>query len=208
MSSYELEESDFPPLGIVSIWYGVFVILVTAVAHISLGSPPQFWANPVMSFLQLALIALIVGSLLYLLLRANCGLRLAAVPLAVNVGTLLIIRFVNFGGLFQEARFQWHWAGYNEVVRLVESGAIQPDESGYAQLPPRYQALVGDGNTIRIETGDGVTGIFFYSSRHSPTSFSGYLYRSDGNPPQTGDFDGRWRYVAPKRPYWYFCSSY
>ena len=41
----------------------------------------------------------------------------------------------------------------------------------------------------------------------APRNFSGYLYRSDNNPPQQGDFLGRWRYVDQIRQHWYFCIS-
>ena len=105
-------------------------------------------------------------------------------------------------------RFQLHQTEYNEVVQLVESGVIQPDASGYAELPFRYRALTRDGNTVRINQNEGVTRIFFYTRRHSSQNFTGYFYRSDNNPPQAGEFEGRWRYVDQERPYWFFCSSY
>ncbi|MCP4422860.1 MAG: chromate transporter [Chloroflexi bacterium] len=214
MSSYEetyiseTYSAEFPPLGMVSIWFGVILIGITAVAHIFAAFSPQSGDNPIISSLQLGLVALIFGSLLYLLLRARDSVKLASVPLIINVGTLLIVRFVPFGALWQEMRFQWHWASYNEVVQLVENGDIQPDEQGYAALPFRYRNLVRDGAVIRIDKSDGETRIFYYTKHISPNNFSGYYYRSDNNPPQPGDFDGRWRYVAQKRPYWFYCSSY
>ncbi len=214
MSSYQethVSESyspEFPPLGMISIWFGVILIGITAVAQLIIPSTTQLWANPVMTSLQLALVVLIGGSLLYLLLGGRDGARLAAVPLIINVGTLLIVRFVPFGGLWQEMRFQWHWADYNEVIRLVESGALQPDQDGFAQLPFRYRNLVQEGNAVRIQTHDDVTRIFFYGRRQSDANFSGYFYSSDNTPPQPGDFDGRWRYIVQKRPSWFYCSSY
>ena len=214
MSSYEetyVSESyspEFPPLGMISIWFGVILIGVTAVAHILASSSSLPGDNPVTTSLQLGLVALIVGSLLYLMLRARDSVKLAAVPLVINIGTLLIVRFVPFGGLWQEMRFQSHWADYNEVVRLVESGVIQADEQGFATLPSRYRALVHDGSAIRIDKSDGITRIFYYTKYQSQQNFSGYFYRSDDNPPQPDDFNGRWRYVVQKRPSWFYCSSY
>ena len=209
MSSYEETYTpEFPPLGMISIWFGVILIGITAVSHLFTASPTQLWANPIMTSLQLALIALIIGSLLYLMLQVSCGLKLAAVPLIINVGTLLIVRFVPFNGLWQEMRFQLHQADYEKVVQLVESGAIQPNEQGYARLPHRYRALVHDGDAIRVDKSDDVTRVFYYTKRNSQGNFSGYYYRSDNKPPQPDDFDGRWRYVAQKRPSWFFCSSY
>jgi hypothetical protein len=135
-------------------------------------------------------------------------LKVAAVPLVINLGTFLIVRFVPFGGLWQEIRFQGNLLRYEEVVELVESRALTPDVDGFAILPHRYRNLIDDGTTIRIETGDDATRIFFYTNRQTDQNFSGYFYSSDNNPPQTGQFNGRWRYVVQKRPYWFFCSSY
>ena len=211
MSSYEFEEyppPEFPPLGLVSIWFGVFLIGVTAAAHIFLDSPAQLWGHPLVSMLQLALIALIFGSLLYLLLRWSDTVKLAAVPLIINIGTFLIVRYVPFGSLWQEIRFQGNMNRYQEIVYLVESGQLQPDAAGYATLPLRYRSLTRDGDTIRIDVDGDVTRLFFYTRRASPQNFTGYYYRSDNNPPQPGEFDGRWRHMSQVRPYWFYCSSY
>ena len=51
------------------------------------------------------------------------------------------------------------------------------------------------------------TAVFFATEQAGPGNFAGYLYRSDGNPPQPGDFGGSWRYVAQQQPNWYFCIS-
>lgn len=207
MSSYDDYAPEFPPLGLISIWFGVVLIGITAVSHLFLDAG-RLWNNPILASLQLGLVAFIFGSLLYLLLKAGENVKVAAVPLVINVGTLLIVRFVPFGSLWQELRFQGNMFRYEEVVQLVESGALLPDAGGYATLPFRYRTLTNDGDTIRIETGDGVTHIFFYTGRPSLQNFSGYFYSSDNNPPQTGEFNGRWRYVVQKRPYWFYCSSY
>ncbi|MCB9420373.1 MAG: hypothetical protein H6667_11230 [Ardenticatenaceae bacterium] len=209
MSSYDYDNYglEFPPLGLISIWFGVILIGITAVATLFIDSS-HLWNNPFLASLQLGLVAFIFGSLLYLLLKAGENMKVAAVPLVINVGTLLIIRFVPFGNLWQELRFQGNLLRYEEVVELVESSALQPDADGYIALPFRYRNLTADGATIRLNVNDGVTRIFFYTSRTSPQSFSGYFYSSDNNPPQTDQFNGRWRYVVQKRPYWFYCSSY
>ncbi len=209
MSSYDYDEyaPKFPPLGLISIWFGVILIGITAVSHLFLDAS-HLGNNPILASLQLGLIAFIFGSLLYLLLKAGENLKVAAVPLVINIGTLLIVRFVPFGNLWQELRFQGNMIRYEEVVELVKSGALQPDADGYVALPFRYRTLTNDGDTVRIDNGDGVTRIFFYTSRHASQNFSGYFYSSDNNPPQTGEFNGRWRYVVQKRPYWFYCSSY
>lgn len=209
MNSYDYDNygPEFPPLGLISIWFGVVLIGVTAVSHIFLDSS-YLWNNPVMTSLQLGLVAFIFGSLLYLLLKAGDSLKVAAVPLVINVGTLLIVRFVPFGSLWQEMCFQSNMLRYEEVIQLVENGVFAPDAAGYAILPFRYRSLSDDGRTIRIETSDEATRIFFYTNRQTDKNFSGYFYSADNNPPQTGQFDGRWRYVVQKRPNWFYCSSY
>ena len=207
MSSYEDYAPEFPPLGLISIWFGVVLIGITAVANLFLDAG-HLWNNPILASMQLGLVAFIFGSLLYLLLKAGENMKVAAVPLVINIGTLLIVRFVPFGNLWQELHFQGNLLLYEEVAQLVESGALHSDADGYATLPFRYRKLTNDGDTIRIAASDDAIHIFFYTSRYSGQTFSGYFYSSDNNPPQTGEFNGRWRYVVQKRPYWFYCSSY
>ena len=207
MSSYDNYAPEFPPLGLVSIWFGVFLIGITAVSHLFLDAS-HLGNNPILSSLQLGLVAFIFGSLLYLMLKAGDNVKVAAVPLIINVGTLLIVRFVPFSSLWQELRFQGNLIRYEEVVQLVESSALSSDADGYAILPLRYRNLTHNDGIIRIGTRDDTTRIFFYTSQNAPQNFSGYFYSSDNNPPQTGEFNGRWRYVVQKRPHWFYCSSY
>lgn len=197
---------EFPTLGVVSTWFGVALILVTAVGRIAVVDGNVSGTRPLLEGMQFVLMAFILASLLYLFLRGH-RLRLAAVPLVINVGTLIIVRLVPFETTWQELRFQWHWSSYNEVVNLVEQGAIQPDEDGLAPLPARYRHLSQYEGKIQIERNDGVTGVFFFQSYHSPQNFSGYLYRSDDILPQAGKFSHRWRHVVQKRPRWFFCAS-
>ena len=199
---------EFPPLGLISVWFGVILILITAAARILVTASAQISTTPFVTSLQLPLIALILGSFLYLIIHASFDVKKAAIPLVINLGTFLIVHFVPFDGLWQEARFQWRWNSYNAVVALVSSGEIQPDEHGIARLPHKYRFLSNDQGQILVEIQDEVIHIFFFTSRRTPQSFSGFLYRSDNNPPYTGEFGGRWRHVVEKRPHWFFCTSY
>ncbi|MCA9918251.1 MAG: hypothetical protein KC445_09875 [Anaerolineales bacterium] len=196
---------DFPSLGLFSTWFGVVLIGLTAVLQLS--QSRSVWAKPVVDGLQFLLVALLLASLLYLSFGAERGLKWAALPLAINLGTLIIVRGVPFADLGEAWRFRWRLNQYAAVVQLVESGTLLSGESGVVVLPEAYRDLSVDNGRIWVETVGGETAVFFATEQNGPSDYAGYLYRSDGLPPQQGDFLGSWRYVAQQQPNWYFCIS-
>lgn len=207
LSSDDLYRPDFPSLGLFSTWFGVVLIGVTAVLQTGRSDPGGSWADPLVEGLQFVLLALILASLFYLPFRAERGVKWAALPLAINVFTLIIVRLVPFADLWEAARFQMRLGHYEAVVALAEAGELVPGESGVIYLTDPYRYLSTDNGRIVIKTEGETTAIFFFNERNAPRNFSGYLYRSDNSPPQLGDFQGRWRYVEQIRPHWYFCIS-
>lgn len=197
---------DFPSLGLVSTWFGAGLIGLTAVLQMSQTSQ-GYWAEPLVEGLQFVLAALILASLFYLPFRAERGLKWAALPFVINVGTLIIVQLVPFTDLWEGLRFRWRMGHYEAVAQMVETGELLPNESGIVNLPEQYRHLSADSGRIWVQTEGEATAIFFFTERNAPRNFAGYLYRSDNNPPQQGDFQGRWRYVAEQRPHWYFCIS-
>ena len=205
--SDDLYKPDFPSLGLFSTWFGVVLIGLTAVLQAGQSSRGGYWAQPLVEGLQFVLVALILASLFYLPFRAERGVKWAALPLAINVGTLIIVQFVPFSDLWETARFRWRISQYEMVAQMVESGELLPGESGTVNLPDAYRYLSADSGRIWVETDGEATAIFFATERNAPRNFAGYLYRSDNNPPQQGDFLGRWRTIAQKQAHWYFCIS-
>lgn len=207
LNSDDLYRPDFPSLGLFSTWFGVVLIGVTAVLQTGQSNQGSSWADPLVDGLQFVLLALILASLFYLPFRADRGVKWAALPLAINLFTLIIVQMVPFADLWETARFQVRLGQYEAVVALVEAGELVPGEAGVAYLAEPYRYLSTDNGRIAIQTEADTTAIFFFNERNAPRNFSGYLYRSDNNPPQQGDFQGRWRYVEQIRPHWYFCIS-
>jgi len=203
MAAYEYDEEgfgpEFPALGLVSLWYGVALVALTAVAQIVQGTK-----ETAVQSLQIGLFALILASGVYLVFRAGQGSLLpATAPLLINVGTLIIVQGVPFAVLWEDVRFQSNLTAYEQVIDLVEAGDLQPGADGYAALPFGYRRLSADGR-ILIDSSAGVTRIFFFRTL-SAAGQSGYLYRSDGAPPQS-EFGGGWTAVWAKRPFWYYCA--
>lgn len=205
---YSLEASRFPALSVFSTWFGLFFILMIALAHGLMPSPQQSAATaPVLQIFQMLLIALILASVLYLALHLEGGLRMAALPLVINMGTLLLALLVPYDALWSDLRFEWHSQQYKLVVHMVETGSLTPDENGVAQLPPIYRALSPANGRIWIAQTGSETAVFFPTSFSYPGKFTGYYYHSANKPPQPGAFMGQWHTVIPKRPYWFYCMS-
>ena len=205
--SDDLYRPDFPSLGLFSTWFGVALIGLTAVFQAGQSSRGGYWAQPLVEGLQFVLLALILASLFYLPLRADRGVKWAALPLAINVGTLIIVQLVPFADLWETLRFRSRVSQYEAVAQMVESGELLPGESGVINLPEAYRYLSADNGRIWAKTDAETLSLFFFTERNAPRNFAGYLYRSDNNPPQQGDFFGRWRYVVQKQAHWYFCIS-
>ncbi len=205
--SDDLYRPDFPSLGLFSTWFGAALIGLTALFQADHSGRGGYWAQPLVEGLQFVLMALILASLFYLPFRADRGVKWAALPLAINLGTLIIVYLVPFTDIWETLRFRWRFSQYEAVVQMVEAGELIPNEAGIVNLPEAYRHLSADNGRIWLETDGETTAIFFFTERNAPRNFSGYLYRRDNNPPQQGDFLGRWRYVAQKEAHWYFCVS-
>ncbi|MBK8986799.1 MAG: hypothetical protein IPM39_12120 [Chloroflexi bacterium] len=204
MATYEYDgdevSREFPALGVASLWIGLVLVLITAVAQMTQGTQ-----DTAANGLQIILLALILASGVYLAFRASQGnLLLAAVPLLINVWTLIIVQCVPFASLWEQARFQSNLTAYQHVVALVEAGELVADMDGYATLPAAYHRLSANGRVL-IDRSSGSTRVFFFLHQPTGASLAGYLYRSDGAPPQS-EFGGAWTVVLPKRPSWYYCA--
>lgn len=198
---------EFPTFVIVSAWFGVIMVALTAVGA-SLSSPLQpSKTEPLIDMLQFVLIALILASLAYVLVRAGEGMKVTAVPLVINIGTLVILHLVPFASIWEEARYRYYAPYYQAVVQKVESDEWQPDDNGILTLPGQYHNLSADNGRVWVQRDGTAVTIFFMKQQLGVNEFAGYLYRSDGRAPQSGPLWGQWQTIMPKQPNWFFCVS-
>ncbi len=197
---------EYPSFGIASAWMGAALIGLTAVSRITLNETITSWAYPLLSIGTWTGVVFTLVSIVYVRHSSTFRLKRNAIPLIINVSTLLIIQFVPFADLWQEVRFLWQRTYLDEIIALVESGQLQPDSSGFAQLPPKYDRLSEDGRILIEQTGER-TAVFFFTRYQSHWNYAGYLYSSN-NALSLPDFGGHWRTVEQKRPNWFICQSY
>jgi hypothetical protein len=129
-------------------------------------------------------------------------------PIIINGSTLLILLYVPFTSIRLNIEFTMNKKGYEEVIRMIENGKLEPNEYGQAYLPPEYRHLSKGGGEIMVDTSDGITSVFFYTFLGILDNFSGYMYRSNGAPPDQDFMGGDWAEITRKEPHWYFCASY
>jgi len=97
-------------------------------------------------------------------------------------------------------------ADYNRIVEMVDAEEITPDRRGIAQIPISYSYLTACQGQIAIERTQDVTKILFFTYLGAMGEVGGYMYRSDGLPPEDTDLSRvPWRPTtySQKRPYWY-----
>ncbi len=181
---------------------------VTAVASVvTFQSGGISGATAVVETFRILLFALILASIVYLVWQVGSGsLFVAAMPLLINLFTLIIIQFVPFAAVWEELNFQMNGNRYNRVVEMVEAGQLQTNPDGSFELPFAYRGLSQSGD-ILVENRNGTTSIFFISSRQSEHDVEGFIYRSDGQLPHD-EFGGNWNFVAEKRPLWFYCAKH
>ncbi|MBE2223090.1 MAG: hypothetical protein IAF02_16225 [Anaerolineae bacterium] len=201
-------QQEIPVLGLFSLWFGAGLVGITAVANIiTFQSGGMSGATAVAETFRVILFALILASIGYLIWQVGSGsLFVAAMPLIINLFTLIIIQFVPFAAVWEEINFQVNSNRLNKVVDMVETGQLQPNPDGSLALPFSYRALSAGGD-IQVEHNNGATSIFFISSQQSQHDIEGFIYRSDGRLPHD-EFGGNWTYVAAKRPFWFYCARH
>lgn len=204
----EENQQDVPVLGVVSLWFGVGLVGITAVSSIiTFQSGGISGTTAVAETLRIILFALILASIGYLIWQTGNGnLFVAAMPLLINLFTLIIIQFVPFALVWEELNFQMNANRYNKIIEMVKADQLQTTPDGSLALPFAYHNL-SHGGDILVESQNGSTSIFFISSRHSAQNIEGYMYRSDGKLPHD-EFGGDWNYVAEKRPFWFYCAKH
>ncbi len=204
---YEADaRQEFPSLAVFSIWFGVLLILFTAVTHLAVGERNQEWLQPFVTGFRFTLLTLLIASLGYLFVNAGSGIRWAILPLFINLGVVIILLFVPFNALWEELNFRWQSPNYTQIANMVEAGTIPVDVTGAAYLPRKYQHLSADNGRIQILRRGTTTEILFINQRKG-NAFAGYIYVSDNTPPQTGDFNGRWRTLIQKQRNWFYVIS-
>lgn len=190
-------------LGVFSIWFGAVAVATTAV--IAIAYPAQ--ASHLV-LLHLVLGGLTLTSVLFLAARLRDGVWLAAVPLLVNLGTVLLIATVPFATSWQTLSFRWRQASYTAMtVWATEQPAVgqatAENSTAILPLPNSSRHLSMDGNLYVWAQGD--TAVYFFPSTQASSHISGYLYTSAAT--ITAPNGLAWQQITPYGRGWYYIVS-
>jgi hypothetical protein len=190
---------------VISIANGIFLVPSLLVGILTVGFS-------VGSLGQCALLPFTIILWLISALRFTLGFRnlakSAGLPLLVNSIVLCLVVLLYWTNNQTEFGFRWRLGGYEEVVQLVESGELKPDDNGYATLPEDYQWL-SDGDEIIIIHRENLTSIIFFTQVEFPGEYYAIAYRSDDSIPENYNddrCDRGWR-VQADIPKWFVCIS-
>ncbi|MBU0679510.1 MAG: hypothetical protein KJ626_15525 [Verrucomicrobia bacterium] len=158
-------------------------------------------------FAILLIFLVFVGSLIYSIvvpLRRKQRHVLPFVPLIIHVAAIIIILTVPFTNLKINADWRTNLEKRMEVVRMVESGELVPDEIGLIALPRGLDQTSKGGGKIMVEWEGNVIRVLFYYYRGMLGHFSGYVYRPDDTEPKDGDFGSEHIYFEKKQDHWFW----
>jgi hypothetical protein len=122
--------------------------------------------------------------------------RLALVALIVNL--IPVAMFLSSSG----STLEWRTADYNQVVILAESGQLQPDASGTAVLPAKYNGLSEAGN-VRISGNHLAMEVEFIQAGVFVVTYY-LIHTADGHVPYRSASRGC--YPVPGYSGWYHCE--
>jgi hypothetical protein len=193
-------------LAVVCICFGFLIIATTALQWVLVEFLTPFLMAPMMLFLWTGFAGLTLATMVYLVAQFKKNLMRAVLPLLINGVTFLILWRVPFTTIWLDLEFRLNYQAYDEIVKMVEDGRIQPNDIGLARLPSGYRHI-SRGGDIQVERNDGVTSVFFYTFRGVLDNFSGYMYRSNDTPPPQHFMAGDWVQIERKQPHWFFCAS-
>jgi hypothetical protein len=153
----------------------------------------------------------LIWSAIHLLRQRKKEVMNAALPLGVNVVTVLLVVFVPFTRLTIAFDFRVHCATRTEVARDVLAGKYEKEikhrgSGDLIPLPGRLFYLSSGGEIVRERRGND-TLILFFSFRGVLSSFSGFVYSPDDRPPENGDFNARFSEIDRLRQNWFWVSS-
>ena len=197
--------ADRYALAIVSGATGIVLVVANVLDLLTVGING---ATLLMCAMWPALAILTFVSIVYFFVKHKDSVRLAILPLVLNLVALTAAVMIWQIGPSLELSFRWRLRGYTEVVNLVEQEQIQPDERGYASLPSRYEYL-SDGGRIKIFGRGEFTSVLFFNTLGILGEYSAYVYRSDDTLPRNYLEDGcdrAWR-VKTNVPNWFLCVS-
>jgi len=90
---------------------------------------------------------------------------------------------------------------------LVQSFSLINIGTLIITLPPAYRSLSADNGRVWVNQNGAELSIFFVTEQWGVGQFAGYMYKANGRPPQSGEFQGQWRTILQKYPNWYYCIS-
>ena len=132
-------------------------------------------------------------------------------PLIVQLCSIIIIFTVPFTAILLDYDFNHNLADREKVVSQIISGELKPNESQHYTLillPPEHRHLSKGGGDIMVEYHEEKIYVFFFTYRGILDNFSGFMYRSDGTPPQNGDFGGDYFQTKWIKDNWYWVASF
>jgi hypothetical protein len=124
----------------------------------------------------------LLASIVFAIAKRHVGWRVL-IPPAVHLAAILVFFTVPIAEWKSKLDFESNFERRMKVVTLVEEGKLTATgEFGLIKLPDEYRRLSHRGEIMVVQQ-EGRTAVFFFTIRGFLDNYSGFLYQSDGGPP-------------------------
>lgn len=154
-------------------------------------------------------LVIIVWSLIYGVTKIKSQKIKAFIPAIINIVAVTIIVIVPFTAITLKIDFYFHLNEREEVIEKITNDELVPNvfhNNSLINLPAKYRNLSKGGGDIIVEYENKNPNVFFFTFRGILDDFSGFVYRSDDNEPQKGDFGCDNIELEKLREHWFWMS--
>lgn len=148
----------------------------------------------------------LIWSLVYSVIALKTERLRAFIPLSISLTALLIAIFFPFNQLDINRNFSSHLKERTVIVEEIQSGQLTPNvdyNASLIKLPSDHQDLSAGGGEVVYEQYENGFAVFFFRMRILDGA-SGFIYRSDDNPPCATDSLGDLSQIKKLRDHWFW----
>ena len=171
--------------------------------------------NEYMTSFQFVLLSIVIYSSSLIIVAATVVFSFSSAKnwkhLSLPIITIIAVLFFPFDKIIIDPHYSTVQEQRMEIVDMITNDELSPkgseSHSAYViELPEAYEHLSAGGE-VYMEKENTAFSLLFLSNEGFLDTFSGIIYSSIDQKPQTGDFNGQFRRIDKIKDKWYSASA-